>query len=195
MSNMGRTANIFGIVLAIIMLCGGSAFISYVYGHNKGYDACYEAEQKTNYTEGYTTGKQDGYDVGYNVGYKAGLEETISGYNLRDPNYQDMKDFLSQDTTDSIAYVDGEYVCTDFSAAVNNNAESHGFRCAMVDIWYPEGYGHNIIAFDTTDRGLIFIEPQFDQEVKLITGKSYSEINNFTQPPRDDTIQRFLVSW
>jgi hypothetical protein len=78
---------------------------------------------------------------------------------------------------------------------VNNNAEAKGIRCAVVDIFYPDGYGHTIVAFDTTDRGLIYIEPQFDQEVKLEVGRSYSQLNNFTAAPRDDTIKRYLVVW
>jgi hypothetical protein len=62
-------------------------------------------------------------------------------------------------------------------------------------MFYPDGYGHTIVAFDTTDRGLIYIEPQFDQEVKLVVGRSYSQLNNFTSAPRDDTIKRYLVVW
>jgi hypothetical protein len=62
-------------------------------------------------------------------------------------------------------------------------------------MFYPEGYGHTIVAFETTDKGLILVEPQFDQEVNLAIGKSYSKINNFTPAPRDDTVKRFVIIW
>ncbi len=117
------------------------------------------------------------------------------GYTLQNPTYQEMKTFLAQDPTNTNTYVEDKYVCVDFAAAVNNNAEAKGIRCAVVDIFYPDGYGHTIVAFDTTDRGLIYIEPQFDQEVKLVVGRSYSQLNNFTAAPRDDTIKRYLVVW
>jgi hypothetical protein len=106
-----------------------------------------------------------------------------------------MKTFLAQDPTNNNTYEEDQYVCVDFAAAVNNNAEAKGIRCAVVDIFYPDGYGHTIVAFDTTDRGLIYIEPQFDQEVKLVVGRSYSQLNDFTSAPRDDTIQRYLIVW
>ncbi|HEX75532.1 MAG TPA: hypothetical protein G4O12_02995 [Dehalococcoidia bacterium] len=191
-----RLATMVGILLAITMLCGGSAFLSYIYGQDKGYDAGYQAAHEASYRHGYAEGNSQGYQVGYETGYQAGLKEgAISGYNLRNPTYREMKEFLAQDTTDSKKYIGDEYVCSDFCAEVNNNAEAQGIRCAIVSIYYPEGYGHNIVAFETTDKGLKFIEPQFDDEVDLIVGKSYSQINNYTPPPRADTIGRFLVIW
>lgn len=190
-----RVATIFSIIVIIITLCSGSALISYIYGQDKGYHAGYEAGQEGSYSQGYSRGKEEGYQAGYEAGYESGLEEAGSGYNLRNPTYQEMKEFLAQDTTDSKTYIKDEYLCSDFSAEVNNNADAQGIRCAIVDIFYPDGYGHTIIAFETTNKGLKFIEPQFDHEVSLIIGKSYSQINNYTPPPRDDTIERFLIIW
>lgn len=190
-----RVATIFSILVIIVTLCSGSALISYVYGQNKGYHAGYEAGQEASYSQSYSQGKDEGYQAGYEAGYESGLREASSGYNLRNPTYQEMKEFLAQDTTDSRTYMKDEYLCSDFSAEVNNNAEAQGIRCAIVDIFYPDGYGHTIIAFETADKGLKFIEPQFDDEVSLIVGKSYSQVNNYTPPPRDDTIERFLIMW
>ena len=36
-----------------------------------------------------------------------------------------------------------------------------------------EKWGHALVAFETVDRGLIFIEPQSDREVKLVIGESF----------------------
>ena len=187
-----KVATVLGIFLAIVMLCGGSGFLSYTYGYQIGHEASYNQ----GYDQGKGEGYQSGYQSGFEAGYKPSLEqEKSSEYTLRNPTYQEMKAFLAQDTTNLGKYATDEYVCVDFSAAVNNNAEKNGIRCAIVDIFYPEGYGHTIVAFETTDKGLIFIEPQFDHEVKLIVGKSYSQTNGFTLAPRDDTINRFLIIW
>jgi hypothetical protein len=192
MDNSQKVATAISIFLAILILCGGSIFLGYIRGYEKGHAG--------NYTEAYSQGKDEGYQAGYQsgyqAGYKPGLEQKKSdGYILQNPTYQEMKTFLAQDSTNVNNYVEDQYVCVDFAAAVNNNAEAKGIRCAVVDIFYPDGYGHTIVAFDTTDRGLIYIEPQFDQEVKLVVGRSYSQLNNFTAAPRDDTIKRYLVVW
>jgi len=188
MDGSQKVATALGIFLAIVMLCGGSGFLGHMYGYQKGHQA--------SYNEAYNQGKDEGYQAGYEAGYKPSPEqETSSEYALSNPTYQEMKTFLAQDTTDSKTYTEDEYVCVDFAAALNNNAETEGIRCALVDIFHPEGYGHTIVAFETADRGLIFIEPQFDREVKLVIGKSYSQTNNFTPAPRDDTINRFVVIW
>ena len=106
-----------------------------------------------------------------------------------------MKEFLAKDPTNYKSYLSTEYICTDFAAEVNNNAEIAGIRCATVYINYADA-GHAIIAFDTTDNGLIFIEPQYDKEVQIIVGKSYSKLNGFVQRDiTDDTIQRYRIIW
>ncbi|MBM4447526.1 MAG: hypothetical protein FJ023_09350 [Chloroflexi bacterium] len=188
MDGSQKLATALAIFLSIVMLCAGAGLVSYNYGYQIGHE--------DSYNQGYNRGKDEGYKVGYDAGYKLSPEqEVVSGYALHNPTYQEMKAFLDQDTTNTKTYIKDEYVCTDFAATVNNNAEAKGIRCAIVDIFHPEGYGHTIVAFETTDRGLVFIEPQFDHEVKLIAGKSYSQTNNFTPAPRDDTINRFVIIW
>ena len=137
---------------------------------------------------GYVRGRGDGYQSGVIAG--AG-----SGYDLRNPTYHEIKQFLAQDRTDANKYVEGEYVCSDFAADVNNNAEGQGLRCALVETKYPEGRGHALVAFQTVDRGLVFIEPQYDDEVTIELGRSYAELNHYKKPSFDDTIVRYLVIW
>jgi hypothetical protein len=192
LDNSQKVATGISVFIAVLMLCGGSLFLGYIRGYQTGHEG--------NYSQAYNQGKDEGYQAGYQSGLQAGYkpsqqQQTSNGYTLQNPTYQEMKTFLAQDPTNNNTYSEDKYVCVDFAAAVNNNAESKGIRCAVVDIFYPDGYGHTIVAFDTTDRGLIYIEPQFDQEVKLIVGRSYSQLNNFTPAPRDDTIQRYLVVW
>lgn len=191
MDTSQKIATAISILLAILILCGGSIFLGYIRGYQKG--------TAGNYNQAYNQGKNEGYQAGYKSGLqsvsKPGEQKTAAGYTLHDPTYQEMKTFLAQDPTNNKNYVENQYVCVDFAAAVNNTAEAQGIRCAMVDIFYPDGYGHTIVAFDTTDKGLIYVEPQFDQEVELVVGRSYSQVNHFTTSPRDDTINRYLVVW
>ena len=78
---------------------------------------------------------------------------------------------------------------------VLNNAEEEGLRGAFVAIYYPD-VGHSIIAFNTIDEGLVYFEPQFDDEVKVIISKSYTQLNNYEKSDDyDDTIMDILVIW
>jgi len=121
------------------------------------------------------------------------------GYVLRDPSYQEMEDFLALDKTSEQEYVGGEYICVDFTADVKANAAKEGIRCAYVAIEYRGGSGHAVVAFDTTDRGLVFIEPQFDWEVEPEIGKRYYQCviapHYLAKPGYDDTITRIIVIW
>jgi len=191
--NSQKVATGLSIVLAIVMLCGGALFIGYIRGYQNG--------NESSSSEAYNQGKNEGYQTGYQSGLQAGYkpptqpQQSSQVVTPQNPTYQEMKEFLAQDPTNQNTYVENKYVCVDFAAAVNNDAESKGIRCAVVDIFYPDGYGHTIVAFETTDRGLIYVEPQYDEEVKLVVGRSYSQLNGFTTAPRNDTIQRYLLAW
>jgi hypothetical protein len=123
------------------------------------------------------------------------------GYVLRDPNDQEMKDFLEQDETSEQEYLENEYICVDFAADVKANAAREGLRCAYVVIEYLGLTGHAIVAFDTTDRGLVYIEPQFDWEVEPEIGQRYYQCvipppgHYMTEPDYDDTIARVVDIW
>jgi hypothetical protein len=123
------------------------------------------------------------------------------GYILRDPSYQEMKDFLEQDETSEQEYLSNEYICVDFAANVKANATKQGVRCGYVVVEYLGTNGHAIVAFDTTDRGLVYIEPQFDWDVELEIGRCYYECvvpppgQYMVQPEYDDTIARIVVIW
>jgi hypothetical protein len=124
------------------------------------------------------------------------LLTTSYGYVLKDPTYQQVKAFIAADTTDTNTYVDDTYVCEDFSYDVKVHAMQQKYRCAFVSIRYPDS-AHAIVAFNTTDRGLIYIEPQSDEEVNLQAGRHYYQC--FTPlhpaPYYNDTIERFNLIW
>ncbi|MBE0415079.1 MAG: hypothetical protein IBX36_00855 [Dehalococcoidia bacterium] len=148
---------------------------------------------------GYAFGDYEGYNRGHEIGYEEGYEDGCiegagSGYTLRDPTYSELMRFLRQDKTDENEYVDGVYTCTNFAADLDNNAEAKGFRAAYVYIEYRDG-AHAIVAFETVDEGLKFIEPQFDDEVMVSEGISFSQANGYSKPNYDDTITRVVIVW
>jgi hypothetical protein len=189
MDNGQKVATLIAIIVSVIILCGGAGFAGYSYNIIKNPSIA----QENNYDSGFNIGKE----VGYQTGFKAAMDtvQKQTEIKLHNPTYKEMKDFLAQDPTNKLPYKSNERICTDFAAEVNNNAKKLGINCAIVYILYGET-GHSIVAFQTTDRGLIFIEPQFDDEVSLIIGKSYSQVNKYIkQDIQDDIVVRYLIGW
>jgi hypothetical protein len=83
--------------------------------------------------------------------------DIVSNETATNPTWAQLSDFLLRDKTDRKAYVPGVYMCGDFTRDVHNNAERAGIRAAYVAVELPSGY-HSLNAFQTTDRGLVFID-------------------------------------
>jgi len=195
-------------ILAAVCLGG---FITYIIAYGTGEAAGYETGQDV----GYSSGKQDGYDLGkeegYNAGYTSGkadgydegMQAVLSqGYTLRDPTYNEAVAFLKEDKTNENEYIEdtyGVYVCSHFSRDVCNNAEEKGWRCAYVELRFPDT-GHAIVAFNTTDRGLSYFEAITDELVRPVVGERYykcivPKVGYYLPPSYDDTIKDILVIW
>jgi hypothetical protein len=111
---------------------------------------------------------------------------------------------------DGIAQPSNPRVCSDFSERLHNDAEMAGIRCAYVSIDLSTG-GHAIDAFQTTDRGLIYIddtgpsqEPHALRAVKTVnlsTGSEFIPISLFPESGWDatydstGTVIDFKVIW
>jgi len=190
----------------------------YDQGHSQGYLAGYQEGIRTGYQDGgelgYLQGSKIGYKEGeeesYNYGYTTGFEEGVGTDDIvRKPTYDELQEFLAEDDTSS-------------AWEINNNAEDKGIQTAYVRIriatWYPpplvatkvgdEGLirtpplsradwspYYYWVAFDTADKGLVFVQPWSGNEVELEVGKCYSELNGFQVPEYDDTIVEILVIW
>ena len=138
---------------------------SYDYGYAQTFD--------TTYQKALTEGFDKGYIKGYEISQESNSAKPVSRLvQTHNPTYSELTDFLAADKTDSNAYIDGHYVCFDYAADVNNNADAAGIQAAYVRLRSTD-WGHAVVAFDTVDRGLIYIEPQSDQEVKLVIGQPY----------------------
>jgi hypothetical protein len=87
------------------------------------------------------------------------------------------------------------FVCADFAEMLHNNAEKAGFRTAYVSIqlgpcaYYPTSGGHALNAFETTDKGLVYIDctgyttsMNADKIVDVLVGKEYIPKSIFPNP-------------
>jgi hypothetical protein len=78
------------------------------------------------------------------------------------PTFEELVAFLKNDPTDTRDYIaDGPdaYVCADFAEEVHNNAERAKIRAGWVGITFENTEeGHAINAFETTDKGLVYVD-------------------------------------
>ena len=131
-----------------------------------------ENEVIESFNSGYAEGESEGYQLGYDEGYVQGvLDGAGSGWYLRDPTYDEAIDFINSDETDENEYTP-DYVCYDFTADFASNAFQMGYRCGFVYIEFTDS-AHAIACFNTTDMGLIYIEPQNDKIVTIAIGQTY----------------------
>lgn len=83
----------------------------------------------------------------------------VENSNAADPTWQQLEAFLIADNTDKETYDLQAHACGIFAEELHNNAEAAGIRAAWVGIdFYEGGDGHALDAFNTTDRGLVYID-------------------------------------
>lgn len=133
------------------------------------------------------------------------LEKLQSGnkYELHDPTYNEVANFIASDTTDEIPYDSETFDCEDFSQLVNNNSENQGMRCAYVILYFCDtNTGHAIVGFNTVDRGMVYVEPQSDEWVEnLEVSNDYwtdcivPNDDYYYEDAPNDTIKEILVFW
>jgi len=110
---------------------------------------------------------------------------------LKDPTWNQLLSFLQADNTDALPYIYPTFVCANFASTLQNNAKKAGWRCAKVSLdmtGYTDPYhlgigpnaGHACNAFQTTDRGLVYID---------CTGP----IMQYPHPPNNDTVVTVVV--
>ncbi len=183
------------VVIRLALVCVVVLVFGFVIGHNigfaNGHGAGHAAGHDNGYSLGYLEGSADGYENGYDSGLNIGRTH---GYNIHDPTYSEMKDFLLRDKTDENEYIPVIYECKHFVADVCRSADKENLRCAFVIIFFPEG-GHACVAFNTIDKGLIFIEPMYDMEMDVEIGKLYWCRDIYPPPDYDDTIEDIIIIW
>lgn len=75
------------------------------------------------------------------------------------PTWQELMAFLEADITDHKPYNADSFACVAFAEELHNNAEAAGIEAAFVGVQFEDReVGHALNAFNTTDRGLVFID-------------------------------------
>jgi hypothetical protein len=205
---------ILAVIVAAIIAGAGGGYFGYTTAYNtalaagtaagqdKGYQQGLTEGKATGTTAGYAKGKEEGIIAGKADGYASGIA-TANGtaYKLHDPTFAEAKAFLKADTTDAILYNELTFVCTHYARNVINNAVKQGIRTAYVEVRHPN-MGHSVIAFETTDNGIIYFDPQYDNQVLPVVGQKYWKCMlptesglTFSAPGFDDTINDILIIW
>ncbi len=128
--------------------------------------------------------------------------------NANDPTYAQLIEFIKLDRTDEIEYDYNNFVCADFAQAVHNNAEKARIKAAWVSIEFEDKeYGHACNAFNTTDRGMVFVDctgpdpyspGNWDSVVELETGRGYRPEELFNKGSLYDSmgiVKSYKVYW
>ena len=102
---------------------------------------------------------------------------------LRDPTFLETTSFLGRDHVNWNAYVEESYNCSHFACDVCLAAREQDIRCAYVHLNFPDE-AHAIIAFETTDQGLAYFDPQIDMQMRVEVGRRF--LFWFLRPDRPD---------
>jgi len=102
----------------------------------------------------------------------------------KNPTFAEARDFILKDPTNRNRFVPHQYECRHFATDVDHNAEAAGLRCGFVLLGYERGQ-HAVVAFETTDQGLIYIEPQTDAALHPEVGGRY----------QGKEIKEILIAW
>ena len=81
----------------------------------------------------------------------------VNNEDATNPTWSRLRAFIERDDTDKGIYGSLKE-CADFAEELHNNAEAAGIRAAFVTLDFEEGEGHALNAFDTVDKGVVFID-------------------------------------
>jgi len=83
----------------------------------------------------------------------------VNNPDAKDISFAELKSFILEDDADEETYIVGVRMCGDFAETLHNNAERAGIRAAWVGVDFEDDIiGHALNAFQTTDRGLAYID-------------------------------------
>lgn len=173
---------IFAIVIGIGFLgyaCYSNSYVSgYKVSYSLGYDDAYSQDE----AECDKVQDEDSYNDG--LVHSQNLPSISRSIEIRNPTFKEAMDFIIADRTNRNKWVRNVYECRHFATDVCNNARDASWNCAFVLLCY-EHRQHVVIAFNTIDRGLIYIDPQNDEIL-------YPEVGNEYQGRE---IKEILVVW
>jgi len=137
------------------------------------------------------------------------MEESLNlCYN---PTYNELVSFIEEDETNYYEYIDEWFVCSDFAWSIIVNARNEKIRCGGVTIYpekqelyeYDEYFDapnpHAIVVFNTTDKGLVFVEPQLDdmflysEFIEMQTNNYYYAEDEWFEMEMD--FDHYVIDW
>jgi len=100
------------------------------------------------------------------IGFKSGL---------KNPTLKVLKDFIRKDDTDNYQYIKGKFTCINFANKfVKNFAKEGYYSCVTIIFLHNQTHSHALVAVNTKDVGLIYVEPQTDKIIyDLKVGDDY----------------------
>jgi len=108
----------------------------------------------------------------------AELLKKLKDSRLRNPTWSELKQFLEQDDTNTLSYNKDSFDCDGFAITLRDRASRFGYKCAFVAIRFEEVIGHALNAFETTDKGLIYVDNvEHDAIAYVDIGKPYGVIS------------------
>ena len=97
--------------------------------------------------------------------------------NLRNPSWEELKNFVKTDNIDQVTYNIDTFACTGYATILRDRARTLGFRTAIVQVLLPGTAGHVFDAIQTSDAGLVYIDcTQADKVAYIQIGQPYGMI-------------------
>lgn len=159
------------VVLAVILLTVFSGCVSTPEKCQRYYDSGYDAgviDTQVEYNELIEAAKAEAFYEGTEMGKRCQQCDLC----LNNPTYIEVTEFIAEDCTDTSKAGN----CVDYSACLIKNARSKHMAVYPVILNFYERGSHLLTAFETSDKGLVFIEPQTDEEVDVHVGGKYNVI-------------------
>lgn len=96
----------------------------------------------------------------------------VNNPEAKDVSYDEIMDFLRYDKTDSMPYLKGSFICSDYARTVHDNAEKKGIKTGAVPLMMVDKAGHYMshmvnafFAKDKNEMVLIECSEHIDMEV------------------------------
>jgi len=101
--------------------------------------------------------------------------EDLSKRTIKTPTLKILQDFLEEDDTNEYKYVEDRFECTDFANRFVSNFLKKGYYSCVSYILFSNS-AHAIVAVNTSDYGVVYVEPQLDKIIyDLRVGENYCE--------------------
>jgi hypothetical protein len=96
------------------------------------------------------------------------------------PSYNEIERIIDEDDSHLMKYDELHFNCVDFTHRVIQKYFEKGIYSCMTTLYFEDGLSHANVAINTSDRGVIYIEPQTKVILDELTlNKDYCDYVNF----------------